>query len=379
MKRIVYPIFEKCAPLRGAIALENKSYKLEIDLKNAFHHGYIDRHGSPPRQGKNPFLDEYEILLTSTDELRFKSPGIGADTEAKSGESAKLGRTFARGVLSEHLNYTWFASIQNLKVKPENGWAAKKKNDGDSPDWLIGNNSDFAVAEAKGTHRKISLTSQKAEDWRTQVQNIDITHNGAVKSFKTWILATRFVTEEQPSELPEFLLEDPPLEGEDLNQNDSPSLLRWISKSHITSNLERLGQFPLALKMQEGLYKENETRVLVWQCIHPQLRHMRFVGRNIDFKCFYQLPFYWIDEILYSDNPKRHLERLHEWYSFFGNTGFFDGMAVEPIKQILDEKIPEPIFYEEFDLSRYSYLSLLSDGSFIAPMNLMRPVEILEM
>ena len=172
------------------------------------------------------------------------------------GLTQKLGLVKARNLvnhlpgvfLSEHLNYTWFASIQNLKVNPEDGWSAEKKNDGDSPDWLVGNNSDFAVAEAKGTHSKISLTSQKTEDWRTQVQNITIKHNGIDKSLKTWILATRFVTEDQANELPEFLLEDPPLDGEELNSNDSPSLLKWISKTHITSNLERLGLFLLVLE-----------------------------------------------------------------------------------------------------------------------------------
>lgn len=379
MKRIVYPIFEKCEPLTKAIELDDRKYKLEIDLKNAFHQGYIDRHGVMPSHGRNPFLDEYENLLTDSDELRFKSPGIGSDKEAKIGESAKLGRSFARGILSEHLNYSWFASIQNLKVKLENGWAAEKKNNGDSPDWLVGSNLDFAIAEAKGAHSKISLTSQKVEDWRTQVQNITIKHHGVNKSLKTWILATRFVTEDQKTELPEFLLEDPPLDGEELNSNDTPSLIRWISKTHIISNLERLGQFPLALRIEEDGYEKRKTKVLVWQCIHPKLQHLRFIGRNIDFKYFAYLPLYWMEEFIFSSKPRRFVERFAEWHSFFGNTGFFDGMSIQPIQQLLGNGIPESIFVKEFDLSSYSYLSLLNDGSFIAPMNLMRPVDIKEL
>lgn len=379
MKRIIYPIFKNCAPLTRSIKLGDENYKLEIDLKNAFHQGYIDRHGIAPKDGKNPFLDEYENLLVDTDELRFRMPGIGSDTEARIGESAKLGKCFARGILSEHLNYTWFASIQNLKSNPELGWKAEKKNEGDSPDWLIGNNSQYAVAEAKGTHSKIDLSSKNTENWRTQVQNIIIKHNGSEKSLKTWILATRFVTEAQPSELPEFLLEDPPLDGEDINSNITPSLLRWISKSHIVTNLERIGYYRLAVKIREEEGDERKIRVLVWQCIHPKLEHLRFIGRSHDFRNFDHLPFYWMEEFFYSKDPRRFIDRLNDWHISFAATGFFDGVEIKPIQQIIDNRNPETISTEEFELSGYQYISLLKDGSFICPMELMRPIDVKEL
>lgn len=55
MKKIVYPVFRNCEPLTKAITLTDGGHSLELDLKNAFHWGYIDRHGKAPLNGKNPF------------------------------------------------------------------------------------------------------------------------------------------------------------------------------------------------------------------------------------------------------------------------------------------------------------------------------------
>ena len=376
MKKFVYPIFRNCSPLPAAIVMDDKSFKLEIDLKNAFHQGYIDRHGVVPANGKNPFLQEYEDLIDNSEDLRFSKMGIGNDTEARIGESAKLGKCLARGILSQYYNYVWFASIQNLLNTPENNWNAIIKDAGDTPDWLVGNRDDFAVAEAKGIHARISIDSDKVNKWRIQAKNIKIQHHGKDQALKTWIIATRFVNTTKPKEKPQMLIEDPPLDGEFINQNSSSSLLRWISKSHIVANLLRIGQFKLIVRLDEQR-KEEPITVLVWQCIVPELQKFRFIGRPIGADSFHTIPFFYMEEFLFRPDPRRLFEILREWYDFFSPEGFFDGMEISPVQALIRNAIPEAITFD-YNSMQYDFISILSDGSFMAPMSLMRPVDIKE-
>jgi len=376
MKKIVYPVFRNCEPLTKAITLTDGGHSLEIDLKNAFHWGYIDRHGKAPLNGKNPFLSEYEDLIDACDDLRFIAPGIASDDEGKKGESNKLGRSFALGLLNEHFGYMWFPSIANLRRKPENGWSAHRKNKGNSPDWLAGNsNSEFAVVEAKGTHSKIAPDNAKADEWRQQVQNIIIKHHGREMSLKTWIIATRFVTTDS-ADLPEMLIEDPPLEGLPLNQDNSVSLGQWISKSHVVQNLSRINHYDLILRINEPSVKVSRT--LIWQCVHPSLEQYRFIGNPTSINQFYNLPFYVWEDFLFHSSERR-LERMQFWFQNFFHQGFFDGIELGVVRDVIDNRIPKIIDTRELGLDQYDFISLLNDGSFIAPMSLMRLVDIKEL
>jgi hypothetical protein len=382
MKRFVYPIYENCKPLTATLIIPNGTgniYKLELDLKNAFHQGYIDEHGVAPKGNKNPFLSEFEDLIDDCEELRFLEPGIGADTEAKIRSSARLGKSLARGLLSQHYGYTWFASIQNLKKTAKDRWKVEKSYDGDMPDWLIGNDKDFAVAEAKGVHSKINLKSAQAKNWRKQVRNVKVLDHGKETSLKTWIIATRFVTEKNKTEMPEMLVEDPPIEGIELNQENRYSFGRWLATTHIIKNLERLSQYGLIVRLVEGKYFKEPTNAIVWQCLVPQLKHFRFIGKAIGSESFKSLPFYDIEFLLVHGNPRRFLHHIRVWYDCFGVEGFFDGLEITCVKQSLDGNLPQSYNLQDLGLQEYRFISMLNDGSFIAPMSLMRPIDIKEL
>lgn len=373
MRKIVYPLFKNCAPLSQAVKDPSGSYKLEIDIKNALHYAYIGTHGTPPQISSNPYFEVYQDLIDNSNELRFIPPGIAVDADSRKGISAFLGRAFAMGVLNEYYGYNWFASISNLKKSPENGWSAVTKNTGNSPDWLVGNTLSFAIAEAKGTHSHIDINSRKVSEWRTQVNNIIINKNGNSRSLKTWIIATRFVLSTQKRVKPEMLIEDPPLDGTAISDNDFRSLALWISTSHTIRNLERLQLYNLILRIKEPKFEK--SKVLVWQCIHPRFEHLRFIGNPIGISDFNVFQIFNWEDILFHFNERRLLHGMQFLCQHF-HKGFFDGLEFGILSSIIRSEIPNPIKNQEYNTEQYPYISILADGSFIAPMSLMRPVDV---
>ena len=67
------------------------------------------------------------------------------------------------------------------------------------------------------------------------------------------------------------------------------------------------------------------------------------------------------------------------WFQNLFQQGFFDGIELSVIGDIIDNRIPKIMNTSELGLDQYDFLSLLNDGSFIAPISLMRLVEIKEL
>jgi hypothetical protein len=370
MKKIVYPVFEKCPVHPNAVTNARGNLELEIDLKKAFHYGYLLSYGHQLKPGQNPLFSLYKHSLDAGRELRFLPPGVAADSDSRTGSSSMLGRCFALGVLNQLYGYTWFASISNLRNTPLNGWGAETKAVGDSPDFLAGNHTDFAVAEAKGTHKHISISSSKVADWRTQVNNIIIKKDGTPVRFKTWLIATRFVLNTQARINPEMLIEDPAIDGRRLSENDVPTLSFWIACDHTIRNLERLRLYNLIIRIREP--ELSKTYALIWQCIHPKLDHLRFVGNPIDFNTDQFFPFWDIDHHLHPEERARIFNRRLPAMS----GGFFDGLELSVVRNIIDGRTPDRLEYSNGLNDLYDFISLLSDGSFIAPLNLMRLIDV---
>ncbi len=374
MIKYVYPTFKECDKIKACIETGDKLHptKLPVDLKRAFHLGYRDRPGDDPAEGENPFFDEYKNLLEPAEELRFKKKGLANDAEGKKAESGKLGRCFALYVLEKYYSYTWSASISNLRETPEKGWSAHKKNDkGDSPDWLVTGNGKFAVAEAKGRHDPIPTTGATRKKWREQVKNIIIKQHGKGKSFKTWIIASRFVTSNDPMEKPQMLIEDPPLPGVPITEEDNFSLSYWIIQSHVLANLERMRLYELALRLREP--KTEKQWVIVWRCVHPQLKDRLFIGRMVP---AYMNHFRWLLPYIDAEEDFPYITWFLGWYRHMSRDGFFDGVDIDMVRPLLSGQLPSEVQTENFD--GYPYISLLSDGSLLAPASLVYPAKMVE-
>ena len=375
MKRYTYPIFSKCDAPSAAEKTESGEYKLHLDLKAIGHHAYIDTHGFAHPRGKNPIFDEYEPLLDSSEELRFIEPGIADDSESKIGESRKLGRGIARYILSEYYGYTWFGKIQNLIKHPCDGWSAERLSDGGyTPDWLISNGTDdHCIGEAKGTHQEIKLDSKQTEAWREQCKNVIIKKDGRKKSLNSWLIATRYVKEGQ-SDKPVQLIEDPPTDGEPINGNDYPSLAKFIVRDHLSHTLSRIGNYELAIRTLGEQVVEGKTRVLIWQPTLKGLSHLMFIGRPVE-----RLPVpWWQWETTYYSTLSEYWSYTMQYANLLGRDVFFDGIALDVVTGFLNRGDCKPLVTTEYLTSDYPFVSLLSDGNILLPLQLIKPVQFVE-
>ncbi len=377
MKRFTYPTFIDCKPPSKVVKQKDNSYKLSIDLKKAFHHTYIDTHDRTPKEGTNPIFDEYEQLLDYSDELRFQSPGIADDTESKVRESGKLGRGIARYILSEYYGYTWFGKIQNLLSNSNDGWTfERQKEGGNTPDWLISDgSSQFCIGEAKGTHSHIDTASQKVKDWREQCTNIIVKKNNRTKKLKSWLIATRFVTD-KTTDLPEQLIEDPYTEGEEMNGDDYPSLNRCIVRNHLSNSLYRISNYRLGLRVQQdALFENNKYQVMTWRPIIKELSHLSFIGkptRNIETAFSH---WHWRDLFHFRQDPDFWNEFV-SFYEMVSSDISFDGIAVNTVQNFFNNSYSQ-IETDKNSLDNYPFISLLNDGNIIIPMSLIRPDKLI--
>jgi len=370
MRKTIYPIFSKCIDHPAAERNERGRLKLSLNLKNALHYGYITTINANLPSGSNPLFEVYGPMIDSGPELRFHEAGIGVNAEGRRLSSNLLGRSLALGLMNEHYQFTWFANIDQLRSAPLGGWSAVTLDAGNSPDFLAASDDEFAVLEAKGTQYRINLKSDAVADWRRQTKNIVLCKDNVPVAFKSWLVAIRFVTTQQRA-LPEMLIEDPPLKGRELNDNDGRSLLFWVTMIHTQRNLERLGLFRLVVRLREP--DIGKARVFVWQCTHPALAHFRFVGRTTT-KLIQDIyhPFY--EELLHHPEAlKKYLSRYHEV-----DTGFFEGLELSIVRSLsYGEPARQVIVPAEIN-DRYDFLNLLPDGSLIAPVSLMQLLEVID-
>lgn len=374
MIRNTYATFIKCTPPPQAISIDTIIYKLPIDLKKAFHHTYIDTHGIQPKSGTNPIYDEYEQLLANSDELRFLDIGIADNTESKIRESGKLGRGIARFILAEYYGYKYFSKIQNLLGDNSGEYQVQRKADGGStPDWLISDdNINFCLGEAKGTHSEINLSSDQVNDWRAQCNNIVVKKGGKNIKLKSWLIATRFVTESEIAYKPEQLIEDPETDGEQLNENEYNSCNFFIAKKHIVQNLIRTSNFQLAIKLNDKNAIDGKIKILTWVSIISEFSHIEFIGRPINES---NNRFY--NHLIYDIENSNDIDWSNNYYTEL-NLGYFDGMALQEISRFIDGVKTVPFNYKNINLDKYPFISFLNDGSILIPMSLMKAKRVIE-
>jgi hypothetical protein len=379
------------APPSTAKTRTDGFHDLAFNLRTVFHAGYIEVHDRPPKAGTNPFLDEYANLLAEgTDELRWTSPGI-ARGDHKGSESQKLGRIFARAYLAKH-GYKWFPDIKDLLRSPERGWSAVRPAEGDMPDWLIGGDGKFAIAEAKGTHSSVHATSTVLDEkWRPQVTNVEVRKNKKKVSLKSWLVATRWVTEDQRKTVPKQYVEDPdPPEEESLRRDDEPSFTTWLAHLHTAKNLNRLAQYRTAARVLASASTRDSIPAatpITWTCTAPGLQNLTFVGRPLGAppaasEFLSPIDYHFIVRMLPSPPETwRRWERLREaLLDDLFESLWFDGLAVPVLTALVRDQPPPGLAQmgiEEEDQSDRAIpgVSLLPDGSLLAPLSLMKPRE----
>ncbi len=390
MERSVVLEVVKHQPPAAAEVRPDGFWDLAFNLDEVFHHGYVEVHGREPAPGTNPFLDEYANLLApDTTQLKWDPPGIALGDHL-TGESAKLGRIFARAYLSMH-GYRWFADVKALSRAPERGWSVRRPAAGCMPDWLIGDDRSAAVAEAKGTHSAIHAGSTAlGKSWRPQLANIEARYEGrVVQGLKGWIVATRWVTSDKKRTLPKLYAEDPEVPGHlELDHPRRRSLLLWLARVHTVRNLIRLGRYRVAQRVSAAAEYRRSLPVAqtqTWYCDAPGLHGVRFIGRSTGRRStdeYLRALLLTLTPIMRVLGPWDHWEEvrsmLKDWSEQDRDDAWFDGVALGIVKPLRDDEVPPPLEQLEVAMVPRPFVSLLPDGSLRCPMSLMRQAPLAE-
>lgn len=381
MKRFVYLKLVGCARPALAFEPETGTLAVDLDLKQLFHQGLIDLRGRQPRRGTNPLLEEYADSFSDDEELRFRSPGIAKDRDHRGSESHRLGRFFARGYLTQHAGFRWFVHISELDRKPQRGWRARAAGRGDTADWLVTKAGVAVVAEAKGMHRAVRASD--ITKWRAQVANTEVLKNGVLRPLNSWTIATRWVTTDHPHTRPVMYVEDPPTPGEGPLVGDELGELEFVTaREHTFQNLSRLGLLRAAFRVcseREERSRLPAAKVMTWRCLVPALENLRFVGRVLTRQPdapFWHL-WYWLVEqpFMRFDFPRVQRRFFDAIMQPILHEAQFDGLDTRVLGSVQGDAIPELPAEIVRKAPLPDQVSFLSDGSLLAPMDLMEPDE----
>jgi hypothetical protein len=252
------------------------------------------------------------------------------------------------------------------------------------PDWLITASARTpppALGEAKGTKAYVKSTTAIVHKWRTQVRNAIVHKNGMASAMKTWIVATRWVTSEQPKIVPSMYIEDPDAPGAELSDNDAPGLILAAATLHTYRNLMRIGlprtaeRVVASPEIREMLPR---SKVITWRCEAPGLQALRFVGAPLGAPHGLVVPWWtwWLEGEWLWDLPRGRLRSLRS--ASLGQQ-WFDGLVIDVPRDLISNRIPGDLRITRTEVHRTPGVHLLSDGSLIAPAELMTPEEPVEL
>lgn len=359
--------------------------KLSVNMKKLFHHYFLAKYGD---DANDTGVYEYERMLTTGSDWRFRGAGIGGDKESKRNASNELGKAFARWFLDEHLSITYFCPLEYLLGrKNPDGTQWKRKDYGDLPDYVCGKtNTDVNLLEAKGRYQSVTFRTKEFNNFRAQIQRAQLLDaQGCLLQVKGFISVARWATEDRPRVSSKLLVEDPSTEGEPTGSNGYP---RYVGLSmvagHYAAVLERL-QLPLHAEVVrdfERMPEQTGARRGIWKCISGSLSGRRFVGGVL---------------------PDRFVSTWGPWWPFlegvelqrFGrfirrDSPFvlappmrFFGLEEEVFQRVLEVGRRGPAAAAEIlpveVPAHMGSLSLLRDGTVIGPVDYFEPVGIMDL
>lgn len=351
--------------------------KVILDLANLYHHYWMDFYDETPPD-PNPTNFEYLKYLMPCEDFRSYGDGIGANTNAKRITSNRLGQAFCRMFLHDFLDIRYFAPISELMKGKSNSkfsnFSVHRVQPGNAPDFICGTDSgEIYLAEAKGRYGKISFESKDFEEWRKQFEKIEVRdindHPVRVKGF---VVATAVATEAAKKMNSCIYAEDPYTRGERILESTEQASISDVVKSfHYGSVAAKLGQKLLsdALQYQFALPEQITIGAANWEVQAGPYKGREFVGGYYD-------P---LNQVQLQISPKNEviLRPLNLLRIDNPNTFFF---GVE--KKIFEKMVRmarNPQYAQDFRSlhSREFYVSdtsLLNDGSFLAPLEYMRPL-----
>ena len=352
--------------------------QITVNLAQLFHHYYLDNYLRTPPD-PDPAQFEYLKFLAPTPDFRIQSDGLGASTASRRHRSCELGQAFCRLFLHDHLNITYFAHLEHVLDKPThkafNGLCVERTHSGDVPDYFCAENvSQIYIAEAKGRYSSIGFSTKEFSAWRAQFGRITVRdrHRKTLK-VKGYIVGTRLATEEDGIRIQsKIFAEDPSTQGDITAGGSNQGILSaGVISLHYGGIAEKINQPILAAALLNGYTTPPEILfpVVVWELLTGPLAGTRFVGGY-----YSKVPVRIIDNngtfTLSSHNP---LDLASPNATFFGVEQNIFSAMVNIARYGSQTTTDVPIFDELQPF--YSGVSILRDGSIIAPLEFLRPVE----
>lgn len=351
---------------------------ITVSMASLYHHYYLDNYGKAPPD-PDPAQFEYLQFLVDSKEFRFRSNGIGISTAARRNRSCELGQAFCRLFLHDHLGFSYFAHIEHVLDKGvshmHGGVSVQRCCEGDVPDYLCSRTGrDVYLAEAKGRYSSINFNSREFKKWRTQFDRVVIKNaSGSAVSTKGFIVATRFATEGNKSNIRTTVYAEDPLTPGDspLDSRDQQIVAPRIVAIHYSNIAEKINQPLLASSLLNDYVIPNDILfpTFIWELVAGPLRGRRFVGGYYSKE---RMNVFQSDHgIVFSNSNPFDLNAPHA--TFFGlEEGIFK--AVVNIARHQSPNIREFPSFDQLD-PFYSGVSILRDGTMLAPIEFVRVVE----
>jgi len=365
--------------LRIAPGRNTASGSISVDLAQLFHHYYLDTYGRVPPD-PDPAHFEHARFLMPTSDFRFVGGGLGVSPASKRSRSTELGQAFCRLFLHEHLNITYFAHLESILnrqlIRAFNGCHIVRTSTGDTPDYFCAESVHrFYLAEAKGRYDSISFASAEFNSWRQQFCRVELRNSrNAAVPIKGHIVATRFATETRPRVSSGLYAEDPESPGEAIMAGeDGDDLGSAIIGLHYSNIAEKLNQSVLAAALANGLPLPEILGVpaTLWELTFGPYAGLRFVGGYYQNGGFGPM-FQHVDDrlrIASEDGLRLDVPR-----------GTFFGVEESIFRAVISVVRGSGRFSREFPIQPeatyfYSGVSMLRDGTVIAPIEFFVPVE----
>lgn len=350
--------------------------ELTVDPARLFHHYYLDTRGYAPPDPDPAQFEHLRLLLPCT-EIRVRGDGFGKGVAFRKHRSNELGQAFCRWFLYEYLDITYFAHMESVLNRGSNssfgGLRVERVDKGDTPDYFCANAGQSAfLAEAKGRVSAVSFANAEFQSWRRQFDRVVVkSPSGMQLAVKGHIVATRFATEDHHSRVKSTLFAEDPTSPGSEPLGDAPSLKRAIVALHYADIAAKIRQPLLSMSLETGVPVPPEIQfpATVWELQTGPMNGRRFVGG------YFPGPI-GTPSIAVVDNKPVVLSA--DPFRLDIAAGTFVGLEEKIFEALCmiarqgDAQIQElstdaiPFFY--------SAVSILRDGSAIAPLEFFRPV-----
>lgn len=351
-----------------------------VDLAGLYHHYYLDSYGQLP-PSPDPAQFEYLRFLCPTPEFRLAGNGIGDSTVMRRHASTSLGQAFCRWFLHKYLGFTYFSHMQHMMGRSPRrgigGLRIVRSREGDVPDYVCARSTrDVALAEAKGRYPSISFKSQEFAAWRKQFERVEVRDSAQrLRKLKGYIVGTRFATEESsPRVFSTLFAEDPESPGEEPPSEEEMRTLGAATLAcHYGNIATKLNQPTLAAALLSGTRVPDQIGFLatIWKFQQPPLEGQRFVGGYYPFGQG-ALPYIEVEGGIargHTNSLRLDIRRG----TFFGvEESIFQ--EVIRLARLGRQQASEVHRYEQIE-PFYSGISVLRDGSMVAPLDFLVPVQ----